>query len=82
MIVKLLLKGVCCEPASGMDNSLSGMLRVRRVLLSEGCNTPAYLETERRFMPPYGVPPLPDRYHSKAVHVPFKCHLRRYYKGC
>ena len=31
-----------------MDNSLSGMLRVRRVLLSEGCNTPAYLETQRQ----------------------------------
>ena len=41
-------KRVCCEPASGRDNGLSRMLRVRRVLLSEGCNTPAYLETQRQ----------------------------------
>lgn len=69
MVVKRFLKEGSCEPASGADNSLPDCCEGVGVLLSEGCNTPAYLATERyRSMP----------FHTSACHsqyglVPVEC---------
>ena len=77
MVVKRFLKEGWCEPASGKDNSLPDCCEGVGVLLSEGCNTPAYLATERyRSMP----------FHTSACHsqnrmVPVECRRKEQRKA-
>ena len=47
IVVKRYLQKGWCEPASGKNNGLSNRCESVGVLLSEGGNTSAYLETER-----------------------------------
>lgn len=72
MVVKRFLKEGWCEPASGKDNSLPDCSEGVGVLLSEGCNTSAYLATERYRSMPFHPSACHSQYRLVPVEMPDK----------